>query len=73
MRVKIRLDTISDANRFVGITSALEGKITITDAGGLRVNAKSVLGALHALEFSEIWCESEKDIYGAIADFVIIE
>ena len=73
MRVKIRLDTISDANRFVGITSGLEGNITIVDAGGLRVNAKSVLGALHALEFSEIWCESEKDIYGAIADFIIIE
>lgn len=73
MKVKIRLDTITDANRFVAITSKLEGKITITDASGLRVNAKSLLGALHALEFSEIWCESEKEIYGAIGDFVIIE
>ena len=73
MRVKIRLDTITDANKFAAITSTLDGKITITDAGGLRVNAKSVLGALHALEFSEIWCESENDIYSYIHDFVVIE
>jgi hypothetical protein len=73
MRVKIRLDTVTDANKFVAITSALDGKITITDTSGLRVNAKSVLGALHALEFSEIWCESENDIYSYIRDFVVVE
>ena len=73
MRNKIRIDTIQDVNKFVNITSQLEGKITITDNAGLAVNAKSVLGALHAMEFEELWIESEKDIYSAIEPFVIIE
>lgn len=72
MRAKIRLDTSTDANKFVNITSQLKGKITIIDAEGYRVNAKSILGALHALEFTEIWCESEYDIYEAIKNFIII-
>lgn len=73
MRNKIRIDTIQDVNKFVNITSQLDGKITITDNAGLTVNAKSVLGALHAMEFEELWIESEKDIYSAIEPFVIIE
>ena len=73
MRNKIRIDTIQDVNKFVNITSQLEGKITITDNAGLAVNAKSVLGALHAMEFEELWIESEKYIYSAIESFIIIE
>ena len=73
MRNKIRIDTVQDVNKFVNITSQLDGKITITDNAGLTVNAKSVLGALHAMEFEELWIESEKDIYSAIEPFVIIE
>lgn len=71
MRLKIRLDTVSDANRFASIASRVDGRVVITDGAGLCVNGKSVLGALHALEFSELWCESEKEIYGLIRDFVI--
>lgn len=73
MRNKIRIDTIQDVNKFVSITSQLEGKITITDNTGLTVNAKSVLGTLHAMEFEELWIESENDIYSAIEPFVVIE
>lgn len=72
MRNKIRIDTIQDVNKFVSITSQLDGKITITDNAGLTVNAKSVLGALHAMEFEELWIESEKDIYSAIEPFIVI-
>lgn len=73
MKNKIRIDTVQDVNRFVNITSQLDGKITITDNAGLTVNAKSVLGALHAMEFEELWIESEKDIYSAIEPFIVIE
>lgn len=73
MKNKIRIDTVQDVNRFVNITSQLGGKITITDNAGLTVNAKSVLGALHAMEFEELWIESENDIYSAIEPFVVIE
>lgn len=72
MKNKIRIDTMQEVSKFVGIVSQLDGKITITDNQGLCVNAKSVLGALHALEFTELWCESENDIYTAIEDFIVI-
>ena len=72
MRNKIRINTIQDVNKFVSITSQLDGKITITDNAGLTVNAKSMLGALHAMEFEELWIESEKDIYSAIEPFIVI-
>ena len=64
---------ITYKNRFVNITSNLKQPITITDGNGLRVNAKSVIGVLHALEFDNLICETEKnnDIYMAIKEFVI--
>lgn len=73
MRARIRLDTVSDVNRFVNITSNLKQPITITDGNGLRVNAKSVIGVLHSLEFDNLVCETEddNDIYMAIREFVI--
>lgn len=73
MRVKLRLDTVSDVNKFVNITTALNQPITITDGNGLRVNAKSVIGVLHSLEFDNLVCETEddNDIYMAIKEFVI--
>lgn len=73
MRAKLRIDTMSDATRFVDIVKKLPQPITITDGAGLRVNAKSLIGVLHALEFSDILCETEddNDIYMAIKEFVI--
>lgn len=73
MRNRIRIDTVKQANELAAITGKLDGKITITDGQGLTVNAKSVLGALHAMEFENLWIESEKDIYMAIEPFIIIE
>lgn len=73
MRNRIRIDTVKQANELAAIAARLDGKITITDGQGLTVNAKSVLGALHAMEFNELWLESEKDIYMAIEPFIIVE
>lgn len=73
MRNKIRLDTSEEAKRFVEITSQLPGTIVVKDPTGLCVNAKSILGALHAMEFTELWLESEFDIYMKVQDFIIIE
>ena len=72
MKAKIRLDTASDARRFNAIASKLNGNIYIVDGEGLRVSAKSLLGSLYALEFEELWCESENDIYHAIEEFIIV-
>lgn len=70
--VKIRLDTLSDAKEFVEIAKTLPGQIVIRDATGMRVNAKSLLGMLYAMEFEELYCESENDIYSHIEKFVVI-
>ena len=54
MKVKINLDMLKDVQDFVNITSNLQGKITVTDGEGLVVNAKSLMGMLYSLEFSEL-------------------
>lgn len=72
MRAKICLDTGNDVKRFVAIATATKGKVYITDGEHLKVSAKSLLGALYALEFDELWCESDEDIYHAIEEFIII-
>lgn len=73
MKAKIRLDTMHDAAKFVNTTSQLDGQIVVSDQKGLRVNAKSLMGMLYALEFEELWCESENDIYSHIENFIIID
>lgn len=73
MAYKIRLDTVQDANEFVTIASSINGKITITDGNGLCVNGKSVLGALHAMEFTDLYCESEAEVYHRLNKFIVEE
>ena len=72
MKVQIRLDTMRDVQDFVRIATKMEGKVHITDGAGLKVSAKSLLGALYAMEFEELWCESENDIYRNIEDFIVL-
>ena len=74
MKNKIRLDTMQDAIKFSAIAQSLGDnvKITITDREGLRVNAKSILGMIYALEFSNLWCESNIDVYNKISEFIIV-
>lgn len=71
MKAKVRIDTLSDALTFVKITSTLGGKIVLCDNEGLRVNAKSLLGVLYSIEFSELWCESDEDIRSRINEFIV--
>ena len=72
MKAQIRLDTMNDVQRFVAIATKQQGNVYITDNNGLKVSAKSLLGALYAVEFDELWCEAENDIYTAISDFIIL-
>ena len=71
MRAKIRLDTMKDISQFVGICSNVTEPVHITDGAGLKVSAKSILGVMYSMEFSDIWCECDKDIYNEIEKFVI--
>lgn len=70
---KIRLDTQREVAHFVNRASLVPYAVTVTDNAGLRVNAKSLMGMLYAMEFEELWCECEADIYSIIEEFVVIE
>lgn len=71
MRAKIRLDTMRDINDFVRICSTIIPAVHITDGAGLKVSGKSLLGVMYAMEFKEIWCECDIDIYTYIEHFVV--
>ena len=70
-RVKINLVTMSDAIKFSSIAEKFNFAIKVKDATGNCVNAKSLMGMIYCLEFNEMWCESEEDIYSAIKEFVV--
>ena len=72
MKVKIQLETMSDVQKFVGIASQQKHSVFITDGNGLKVSGKSLLGALYALEFDALWCESDMDMWQAIKDFIVV-
>jgi hypothetical protein len=71
MKVKIRLDTMKDINQFVGICSKVSGPAYITDGAGLKVSAKSILGVMYSMEFEELWCETEANLYYELDSFII--
>lgn len=72
MRVKINLITQSDVTKFVNIASSIPGHVWLTDAEGtLKVNGKSLLGALYSMsDWNDIFVESEKDFYMQIRDMI---
>lgn len=71
MKYKIVLDTVSDVTNFVkNVSIARDATVTVTDGNGLRVNAKSIIGMLYALEFDELWCESDTEIYEKIRQWI---
>ena len=73
MRYRIRLDTMADINRFVGIAGKCKGKVVLTDGDDFTVNGKSLLGAMYTFEWDRIFCESEDEIYFKIKDFIVDE
>lgn len=72
MKVRIRLDTVSDIANFVLATSTVKSEVYIT-SGRICISGKSFLGLAHAKEFDNLWCECEEDIYEKIKSFVVNE
>lgn len=70
MKVKIALETMSDVYEFVAIASKISEPVNLIGED-FKVSAKSLLGALYTMEWKEVWCECEKNIYGKISKFVI--
>lgn len=70
MKVKIALETMSDVVNFVTATSAVDAPVHLAH-GNFRVSAKSLLGAIYTMEWDEVWCECDVDIYDKIEKFVV--
>ena len=70
MKVKVALETMSDVSEFVAIASKIPEPVNLIGED-FKVSAKSLLGALYSMEWQEVWCECERDIYSTISKFVI--
>lgn len=71
-KYKILLETETDVIRFVhNILISQAREVFVIDGKGLKVSAKSVLGMMYALTFTELWCVSDTEIYNTIRDFVL--
>ncbi len=71
MKYKIELVTLQDINDFVKIATAHDFAISLTDGKDFRVSAKSFMGAMASVEWDELYCESEKEIYGEISKYIV--
>ncbi len=71
MRQKIELNTMSDVQKFINVTSSINAKITLEDDDGNRVSATSLLGALYTMEWANVYCCCEKDIGGLILEWTV--
>ncbi len=70
-RTQIRLDTLTEVNKFVAVMSRLDVPVWLEDGSGARVSAKSMLGALYSMEFTRIYCFCEKDINAYLIPWAI--
>ena len=70
MKAKINIDTLGKINLFVNICSRLDGSINLVDGSGYCVSAKSLVGAIATMDWSQVFVESEKDIYTHIQEFL---
>lgn len=71
MRQKIRLDTMSDIQKFVDVVSKVDAVVTLEDGNGHCVSASSLLGVLYSMEWTHIYCYCSKDISGIILPWII--
>lgn len=69
---RINLVTTSDITEFTNICQKVDGRVELfCKKTGYRVNGKSLLGCLAAMEFEEVYVDSDKDIYSKIEKFVM--
>lgn len=71
MKVNIRLDTMTDVQDFIKVTSVVNENVLLEDEEGHRVSAKSLLGALYSMEWNSTACVCDKDISGMILQWIV--
>lgn len=70
-RTQIRLDTLSDVNKFVAEMTRINDDVWLEDGNGSRVNAKSMLGALYSMEFTHIYCYCDRNINAYLMPWMV--
>lgn len=69
---RINLVTTSDITEFTNICQKIDGRVELfCKKTGYRVNGKSLLGCLAAMEFEEVYVDSDTDIYSKIEKWVM--
>ena len=71
MKHQVRLDTMTDIQKFVEVVSRVNESVYLEDNSGFKVSAKSLLGALLSMEWNEVYCYCDKDISGSILPWII--
>jgi hypothetical protein len=65
---------MSEINTFVSTMTRSNANIFLTDKNrNFIVSAKSMLGAVYSMEWDEVWCESDEDIYHLVNKFEVAE
>lgn len=71
---RINLVTTSDITEFTNVCQKLDCRVELfCKKTGYRVNGKSLLGCLAAMEFEEVYVDSDNDIYGKIEKWVMTQ
>ena len=70
MKMEINLDTMSKINKFVSVCSGLDCRVDLIDGEGYCVSAKSLIGAIATMDWTNVYVVCEKDIYSHIKDFL---
>lgn len=65
----IELVTRTDIIEFVNIASGIQASVRLIDGDGFCVNGKSLLGAIATIEWNELYCVCDEDIYKEIGKF----
>lgn len=71
MKVRIRLDTITDIANFVLVANSTQKDVFLTNDEGLCVNGKSFLGVAYSKEFDNLWCLTDADLYTELSNYII--
>ena len=72
LRQKIRLDTMTDIQKFVEIVSRVDEQVYLEDGTGYKVSAKSLLfAAIAKMEWESVYCCCDKDIAVSILPWII--
>ena len=65
---------MSDINAFVGAMTKTTANVFLTDKDrNFIVSGKSMLGAVYSMEWDEVWCESDENIYHILSKFAADE